>query len=227
MVTTTKKTSAQSGASTASSKQTKAVESAAPPSTPAPAKKVTKKASSKDAPKEAKETPSENVIVDSKSLDAIDDSLGDQFTEFMGRLQSLGSLISSLKNDFRTLEKKCLREMKIAKKISEKRSRNKGARAPSGFVKPTLVTDALADFLGKPHGIEMARTEVTREINKYIRANNLQDSANGRKINPDQKLAKLLNITKDDELTYFNLQRFMSPHFPKNTAAAASSSATA
>lgn len=216
MVTTTKKTTTQPA-----SKQTKSAESAAP--TPAPAKKVVAKKASKDTPNEVKETPTENVIVDSKSLEAIDDNMSDQFSEFLGRLQNLGSLISSLKNDFRVLEKKCLREMKIAKKISEKRSRNKGARAPSGFVKPTLVTDALADFLGKPHGIEMARTEVTREINKYIRANNLQDSANGRKINPDQKLAKLLNITKDDELTYFNLQRFMSPHFPKSAAASAPS----
>jgi upstream activation factor subunit UAF30 len=220
MVNTTKKTTTQTA-----TKQVKSSESAAPAA--APAKKVVSKKVSKDTPKEvkvdAKDQPTENVIVDSKSLDAIDDNMSDQFSEFLGRLQNLSGLISSLKNDFRVLEKKCLREMKIAKKISEKRSRNRGTRAPSGFVKPTLVTNALADFLGKPHGIEMARTEVTREINKYIRANNLQDSANGRKINPDQKLAKLLNITKDDELTYFNLQRFMSPHFPKTTTSSSAS----
>jgi upstream activation factor subunit UAF30 len=62
----------------------------------------------------------------------------------------------------------------------------------------------------------MARTAVTRDINSYIRANNLQDSDNGRKINPDTKLASLLKLTKEDELTYFNLQRYMSPHFFKN-----------
>jgi chromatin remodeling complex protein RSC6 len=61
----------------------------------------------------------------------------------------------------------------------------------------------------------MARTEVTREINVYIRANKLQDVNNGRKINPDKKLATLLKLNKDDELTYFNLQRYMSSHFPK------------
>ena len=73
----------------------------------------------------------------------------------------------------------------------------------------------------KQSGTEMARTEVTREINKYIRANSLQDAQNGRKINPDDKLAKLLNLKKSDELTYFNLQRYMSPHFPKSAAATA------
>ena len=66
----------------------------------------------------------------------------------------------------------------------------------------------------------MARTEVTREINKYIRAHNLQDKQNGRKINPDKHLAKLLNLKKGDELTYFNLQKYMSPHFAKASQSA-------
>ena len=88
-------------------------------------------------------------------------------------------------------------------------------RAPSGFVKPTRISDELAHFLEKPSGSEMARTEVTRDINKYIRTHNLQDKDNGRKINPDPKLATLLKITGGEELTYFNLQRFMSPHFAK------------
>jgi chromatin remodeling complex protein RSC6 len=69
----------------------------------------------------------------------------------------------------------------------------------------------------------MARTEVTRDINAYIRKNNLQDKANGRKINPDEKLAELLKLKKTDELTYFNLQRYMSPHFAKAVKLEASS----
>ena len=61
----------------------------------------------------------------------------------------------------------------------------------------------------------MARTEVTREINKYIREHKLQDKENGRKINPDKHLKKLLKIQNKEELTYFNLQKYMSPHFHK------------
>ena len=55
-------------------------------------------------------------------------------------------------------------------------------------MKPTLISNELAAFLGKEVGTQMARTEVTREINAYIRANNLQDKDNGRKINADTKL---------------------------------------
>ena len=107
------------------------------------------------------------------------------------------------------------RELKQASKITAKKAKRKGSRAPSGFVKPTKISDELATFLSKPAGSEMARTDVTREINAYIRANNLQDKENGRKINPDNKLSKLLKLGKSDELTYFNLQRYMSHHFAK------------
>ena len=61
----------------------------------------------------------------------------------------------------------------------------------------------------------MARTDVTKDINAYIRANKLQDVTNGRKIIPDKKLASLLKIKQNEELTYFNLQKFMSIHFAK------------
>ena len=141
--------------------------------------------------------------------------LADQSVEFLAKLQQLGALISALKTEYRGLEKKWTRELKASQKQSIKRKRKSGNRAPSGFVKPTLISDELAKFLEKPSGSEMARTEVTRDINKYIRTNNLQDKENGRKINPDKKLAALLKLKATDELTYFNLQRFMSPHFAK------------
>jgi len=143
--------------------------------------------------------------------------LADQSVEFLAKLQQLGGLIASLKTEYRILEKKWTRELKVAQKQSSKRKKRAGSRAPSGFVKPTRISDELAKFLEKPAGSEMARTEVTRDINKYIRTHKLQDEANGRKINPDSKLAALLKLKKTDELTYFNLQRYMSPHFAKAT----------
>jgi upstream activation factor subunit UAF30 len=142
-------------------------------------------------------------------------SLAEQSIEFLSKLQQLSLIISSLKVEYRFLEKKWSREIKVAQKQSSKRKRKAGNRAPSGFVKPTKISDELANFLGKDKGTEMARTDVTREINTYIRANKLQDKDNGRKINPDSKLTVLLKLKKTDELTYFNLQKYMSPHFAK------------
>jgi upstream activation factor subunit UAF30 len=147
----------------------------------------------------------------------VETPLSEQSVEFLAKLQQLSVMISTLKSEYRALEKKWTREVKSAQKISSKRKRKAGNRAPSGFVKPTKISDELASFLGKENGTEMARTEVTRDINKYIRTHNLQDKENGRKINPDSKLAALLKLKKTDELTYFNLQRYMSPHFAKAT----------
>jgi chromatin remodeling complex protein RSC6 len=51
----------------------------------------------------------------------------------------------------------------------------------------------------------MRRTDVTREINVYIRVNNLNDPNNKCKINPDTKLQTLFQLNSNDELTYFNI----------------------
>lgn len=187
-------------------------------------KKTTKAASpAKEAAPAPTPTPAPAPVNETVDAAEPEKTLTDDFVGFMGKLQAASTLFSSLRNEFRALEKKCTRELKVARKVTKKQARKSGNRSPSGFVKPTLVTDELATFLGKPSGTEMARTEVTREINKYIRAHNLQNPKNGRHIIPDAALAKLLKLKKDDELTYFNLQRYMSPHFPKPAAAAAAS----
>lgn len=152
-----------------------------------------------------------NVVVATDSTTLVSANFG----EFFGRFQKLLSEFSHLRSELKTLEKRTMKELKVVNKLNNKRKKKPQTRAPSGFVKPTKISDELASFLGKPFGSEMARTEVTREINAYIRANNLQDKTNGRKINPDTQLATLLKVTSEDELTYFNLQRYMSPHFTK------------
>ena len=164
------------------------------------------------------------VVDESAPVEDVEASIAAQSVEFMAKLNQLSSMIASLKTEYRTLEKKWARELKAAQKCNSKKKKRAGNRAPSGFVKPTKISDELAKFLEKPTGTEMARTDVTREINKYIRSHNLQDAGNGRKINPDAKLQTLLKLKKTDELTYFNLQRYMSPHFHKAEKAVAAGS---
>jgi chromatin remodeling complex protein RSC6 len=142
-------------------------------------------------------------------------------TEFMKEIQQLKTIIASLENRIHTLENKPLSEPETTLEASPMRKRATATRSPSGFVKPTLISDELAAFLGKGKGTQMARTEVTREINAYIRDNQLQDKTNGRRINFDMKLASLLKLNSGEELTYFNLQRYMSPHFAKSAVATA------
>lgn len=161
-----------------------------------------------------------NCVVDPVAgvveLPTCDVQVSENFTNFFHKLQGLTTLINTLKSEFRTLEKKSIRELKLAQKVNAKKKHKAGNRSPSGFVKPTLISDELANFLKKPLGSEMARTEVTREINTYIRAHSLQDKTNGRQINPDESLSSLLKVKEGEVLTYFNLQRYMSPHFAKS-----------
>ena len=198
---------------------------AAAPATPAaPVAESAPKTKKSKTPK-ADAAPAAAPVVaapasDEPVVEDVEASIAAQSVEFLAKLNQLSSMIASLKTEYRTLEKKWSRELKTAQKTSSKRKRKSGNRAPSGFVKPTRISDELAKFLDKPSGTEMARTDVTREINKYIRSHDLQDKENGRKINPDSKLSALLKLKKTDELTYFNLQRYMSCHFAKATATA-------
>ena len=193
----------------------------------APTTKVTKAQKSKQKDVKTTTTPTteevakapaitevQNVVVQSDSESSI--SVG--FTEFFAKFQAMVSQFTAFKTELKQLEKRTVKQLKVVQRINNKK-RKKGTRAPSGFVKPSPISDELATFLGKEKGVEMARTDVTREINKYIRAHNLQDKENGRKINPDEPLRNLLKLTTDSDvvLTYFNLQRYMGPHFPKST----------
>ena len=162
------------------------------------------------------ESPVTSDVTDVNAAVVVEDNdVSSMFQEFAAHLQTVHTSLASVKSEFKVLEKRYLRELRQARKDAAKRKRKTGNRAPSGFVKPTLISNELADFLGRDSGSIMARTEVTREINAYVRKHSLQDPANGRKINPDKKLATLLRVKKGDELTYFNLQRYMSPHFAK------------
>ena len=185
------------------------------PKTPqAKAPKVDAPAAPAPAPVVVPETPVDNAVVPLVT----DTPLSELFVSLNKTLHDLSTAIALVKSEVRTLEKHVNKDLKTLDKLNAKKNKNKGNRAPSGFVKPTKISAELADFLAKPHGTLMARTDVTKQMTSYIRANSLQDKANGRIILPDTKLRKLLKLTDKDSLTYFNLQKYMSPHFEKTVA---------
>jgi predicted lipid-binding transport protein (Tim44 family) len=195
-------------------------------------KKASKKASAPKAEASAPVTPapvSAPAIVSAPAVDAAPAAAASavalepevisseaKLNEVDAKIQQIGSILATLKTDFKALRKSVAREKKLAEKSKGKASkRSSGNRKPSGFIKPTLISDELATFLGKTSGTEMARTDVSKEINAYICAHNLKDKANGRIIHPDAKLSALLKITSGNELTFFNLQSYMKHHFIK------------
>ena len=154
----------------------------------------------------------------SESLNAI----LDQFITINDSLTLFKMQISTLQQQVKTVEKNVKKELKNLKK-DKKKDKPKSKRAPSGFAKPTKVTKELCDFMDRPEGSEIARTEVTKALVTYIKTNNLleqgEDSKN--KIVPDEKLKTLLGIQDDElsDLTYFNIQKYMNKHFYSNKTA--------
>ena len=175
------------------------------------------------APVEVAATPQ---VVETPTLEDGWTNIEAQFTSISTRLSEFKALYSSLTTDLRKLQKDVQRHIREASRKGKRKRRvvdpSKPPRAPSGFAKPSLISNELCSFLGKSPGTEMARTEVTKYLTTYIKEHSLQDSGNKRKINPDAKLKKLLNVGPKDEVTYFNLQKYMKVHFPKTTASASS-----
>ena len=182
----------------------------------APAKKVA--AAPAPAPvQESAPAPTPAAASETDSLTELES----QFASIATRLQEFKTLQANLTADVRRLHKNVQRYLKeSAKKNKRRKKPAEGAakRAPSGFAKPAVISKQLCTFLGKPEGTEMARTEVTKYLTKYIKDHNLQDAENKRRINCDSALKSLLNVSDGDEVTYFNLQRYMKPHFPTSAA---------
>lgn len=182
---------------------------------PATKKPVSKKQVKTEPVSEPASVENVEVTTPDTQVPSIEKSMSDVLTSFSESILSLTSALNKLKMDYRVLEKQVLKEARSMDKVNAKRNRNKGSRAPSGFVKPSGISKELAKFLNVAEDTMIARTDVTKMITSYVKQNNLQDSKNGRKINPDSKLSSLLKVKSGEEVTYFNLQKYMKPHFVK------------
>lgn len=190
-------------------------------STPAPvdAKKTASKKAEKPVAKKAAEpvkveapveATSEAEVVDKTSVSA---QLLEEKNQAHTNFQLIMNTVSALKANMKNIDKLTARLMKEAAKSSKKKKASNGL---SGFEKPTLISDELAAFFGKEKDTLMARTEVSKLIHEYVKSHNLQKEGNRRVIKPDSKLQKLLGTdSSKEELTYFNLQKYLKKHFRK------------
>ena len=168
----------------------------------------------------------DTVVVDTAVVDAVAGNnvlvapqLLDYESEFRGlqdQLKGALALVKSAMSGLTALERKVSRDKKVVdKKMKVKVKRVKDPNAPpTGFQKPLNVSPELQKFLALPDGQMIARTEVTRAINAYCKKHSLQKEEDKRTINPDKVLTKLLRIGKGEELTFFNLQKYLKPHYP-------------
>jgi upstream activation factor subunit UAF30 len=135
------------------------------------------------------------------------------FEEDESKKHTIITMIGFVNNEITNLEQVISENLRL--KEIEQQKKPSGKKSSSGFMKPIRISDELATLIGKEIGTLISRAEVSREIHKYIINNNLQDTSNRRTIIPDNKLRALLRMTMSDDLTYFNIQKYLRPHFIK------------
>ena len=100
--------------------------------------------------------------------------------------------------------KKATKKKATAKKATKKKAAKRKPNA--AFMAPMMPSATLGDVIGnKP----MPRTDVTKKIWDYIKKNGLQDKANRRMINADDKLMKLFG---KKQVSMFEMTKLVSKH---------------
>ena len=94
-----------------------------------------------------------------------------------------------------------------AKKVAVKTAVAAKKRTPNAaFMKAMTPSPALAAIIG---ATPVPRTEVTKKVWEYIKANNLQDAAKRTMINAD---AKLKVIFAKDQVSMFEMTKLINGH---------------
>ena len=154
------------------------------------------------------------VASEAVELDAVQQS----FDKLLSSVQGIKTNLNGLQTEIKGVEKLVQKQLRTFRKDAEKRKQRIVNRKPSGFAKPAKISTELATFMARDAEQLVARTEVTQFIINYIRDNKLQNETNRKVIQPDANLTKLLALTVADQLTYFNLQKYMNRHFVKGSA---------
>jgi upstream activation factor subunit UAF30 len=118
--------------------------------------------------------------------------------------------LDSLMKEMKAMRKEI---RKIRQHIEDPTGEKQEARTKNnGFNKPQKVTDALRSFLSLGPDELISRSQVSNHMNKYFEANELKA---GQKISLDDKLKTLLEVPEGVQLTFLNLQHYLSKHYIK------------
>ena len=128
-------------------------------------------------------------------------------------IESVLEEIAALRSEVKSLSKIC---RKIKSKQDDPTGEKAASRAKNnGFNREQQISEKLRNFLGLEKGKLVSRSTVTRAINTYVTANNLKHPDNGRILVLDDKLKSLLDPPEDVQSTFWNLQKYLRPHYTK------------
>jgi hypothetical protein len=192
----------------------------APVATPAAAEKKSTKKPATTVPTPAPVAPPAPVAAPAPveaptTSEATETSLADEIKALQDQLTSVRDAANAALTALKRVAKRATTEIKEARK-NKRKVRAEPAdgepRKPSNFEIPVPISDELSVFLGGGKNNKMSRAQVTRAINNYLNTHNLRSKHD---ITPDAPLRKLLGIGDDVKLTLFNIQTYLSKHYPK------------
>ena len=149
------------------------------------------------------------------------------------QIKSFRAHVSKLKE----LKKEYIKEIKALNKLYGKRKKSTGNKSNNGFSKKGPISKELATFMGEAHDFEISRTDVTKFITAYVKEHKLTREDNGRIFNLStgsaeaKALSSLLGKPRmvegpdggkdvPEDITWFNLQFYLAPHYIKVGATA-------
>ena len=192
--------------------------------TPAPTTSKKEKAEKAEKAEKTEKTEKTEKAGKAEKIDkveAVDNVEEEEKTELDKLLELFSSLelqVKEIKTQIKAVQKENAKNKKILNK--EKARKEKARRSPSGFAKPTKISNEMCDFMKIPRGSEKSRTDVTRSINQYIKTNNLNNPTNKRLIIPDATLKKLLSLKDSEQISFFHMQKYLTPHVKVTSVAA-------
>ena len=148
----------------------------------------------------------------------LEDNITSQLDSLLGTVVALVNQLKTVQSEVKTLQKNYVKVLKDHNKTLHKKKRFD--RQPSGFAKPSKISAEMASFLSLDPKEEVPRNQVTKLINKYIIEHDLRNEKDKRQIQPNKELTKLLDLKGDEQLSYFNLQKYMKHHFIKTPSVA-------
>ena len=141
------------------------------------------------------------------------DQVDNKIADLLKVVMSLKTELSSVATQLKDLDKSIKKERKTYAIAAKKSIDSVTKRKKTGLAAPRSVSDELADFMKIDKGSDVARTTVTARIVSYIKENDLEKPDNRRIILPDECLKRLFNCGETDEVTYFNMQKYINHHF--------------
>ena len=123
------------------------------------------------------------------------------------------SELTALRKDFDSLTKLVRKVKNTVEDPNGEKAAARRNNPNNGFNRPRVISDKMKEFLGMGPDETISRTEGTRKVFAYIRENNLKHPDNGKIIVPDEKLRDFLGADSDIQISFSNIQKYLSPHY--------------